>query len=295
MDHDDEYESNNEGETILLENMEATSEDSDRRELLPPSSQEEYRPKDKCHIVYIVIIIVSTGLLFPYNSYIVGLDYFQYLYPDDRTEFILPLTYLLTTLIFVTVTIGIVNYAPLHARILLGYVLFIIPLLLVPLLDIGVNNCTVSPTIGFILTCLSFVIVGIGSGVQQSSYYGLAGMLPERFTQAMMLGESLAGTVVSISRIITKATSGSERIGAIVFFVISLLFMLFCMGCQAFLWKSSFVRHYVDIAKSKQAIDDNSEQPLMAATSVSSQNKKTCFSLKNWPDKIISKSSLRVC
>ena len=70
-------------------------------------------------------------------------------------------------------------------------------------------------------------------------------MLPERYTQSMMLGESVAGTVVAINRIITKAAATSERVGAIVFFVISLLYMIFCIGCQVFLFKSSFVRYHV--------------------------------------------------
>lgn len=70
-------------------------------------------------------------------------------------------------------------------------------------------------------------------------------MLPERYTQSMMLGESVAGTVVAINRIITKASATSERAGAIIFFVISILYMIFCVGCQVFLFKSSFVRYHV--------------------------------------------------
>ena len=70
-------------------------------------------------------------------------------------------------------------------------------------------------------------------------------MLPERYTQSMMLGESVAGTVVAINRIITKAAATSERVGAIVFFAISFLYMIFCVGCQVFLFKSSFVRYHV--------------------------------------------------
>lgn len=81
--------------------------------------------------------------------------------------------------------------------------------------------------------------------VQQSSYYGLAGMMPKKYTQAVMVGESIAGLVVSINRIFTKAATDSLRLGAITFFVMSLLYILFCVLCQLFLRMSPFVKYHV--------------------------------------------------
>ena len=83
------------------------------------------------------------------------------------------------------------------------------------------------------------------SSVQQSSYYGLAGMLPQRYAQAVMAGESVAGLVVSLNRIITKASTSSERSGALAFFLISFLFILMCVGCQMYIKSSRFVKYYV--------------------------------------------------
>ena len=85
--------------------------------------------------------------------------------------------------------------------------------------------------------------------VQQSSYYGLAGMLPGRNTQAIMVGESVAGLAVSVNRVVTKAATNSLRVGAIAFFVISLLYILFCVLCQLFLRASPFVRYHVSQCK----------------------------------------------
>ena len=81
--------------------------------------------------------------------------------------------------------------------------------------------------------------------VQQSSYYGLAGLLPLRYMRAIMVGETVAGMAVYFIRVITKASTESLRTGAIVFFVVSILYIMFCVACQAFLWKSSFVRYHV--------------------------------------------------
>ena len=96
--------------------------------------------------------------------------------------------------------------------------------------------------------------------VQQASYYGLAGMLPPRYTQALMLGESVAGLIVSVLRIITKASTNSERKGAIAFFSLGLAYILFCVGCQVFIFKSKFVNFYIkQKAASKAASTDKSK------------------------------------
>ena len=95
--------------------------------------------------------------------------------------------------------------------------------------------------------------------VQQSSYYGLAGMLPQCYAQAVMAGESVAALVVSMNRIITKASTSSERSGAIAFFLISFLFILVCVGCQMYIKRSSFVKYYVKHCGEKRETQEDED------------------------------------
>ena len=67
-----------------------------------------------------------------------------------------------------------------------------------------------------------------------------------------MAGESVAGVVVSINRIITKATIHSERTGAITFFAISLGFVMACFGCQLYILRSPFVRYHMTRCEGKK-------------------------------------------
>ena len=86
----------------------------------------------------------------------------------------------------------------------------------------------------------------LSSLVQQSSLYGLAGVLPGPwYTQAIMVGESAAGMTVAIIRVITKAAATDLRTGAIAFFIASLVFILICVGCQVFLRLSPFVNYHL--------------------------------------------------
>ena len=86
--------------------------------------------------------------------------------------------------------------------------------------------------------------LSLTSTVQQSSYYGLSSMLPPRYSQALLAGESVAGFVVAVNRIFTKLVF-SERVGAIVFFVVSLLFVWLCVGCFVYIIRSPFVKYHV--------------------------------------------------
>ena len=91
--------------------------------------------------------------------------------------------------------------------------------------------------------------------VQQSSYYGLSSMLPRRYTQAVMAGESVAGVIEIGLRIVTKAFFQSVRAGAILFFSISLCFIVFCIFCQVYVKRSAIVVFYT-----KKCRDDDSDR-----------------------------------
>ncbi len=142
--------------------------------LCPPycRTQGQYRviatesPKDHFHLVYICMLMAGAGFLFPWSSYISAIDYFFFLYHSqfNTVSEAIPMTYLLTTLLFSTVNVGLVGLFSIHSRIRFGYIMFSLSLIFVPLLDIGINNCTVSTTVSFYLTLFSIIAVGIGSG-----------------------------------------------------------------------------------------------------------------------------------
>lgn len=87
-------------------------------------------------------------------------------------------------------------------------------------------------------------------------------MLPQRYPQAVMVGESVATTAVSITRIITKSSTKNERFGAIAFFVVSIVFILVCVGCQQIIRNSSFVKYHVSLCNNKSNNDNKEEDEL---------------------------------
>ena len=141
------------------------SENPDREEL--PLIVE---PKDKFHIVYISFILVGAGFLFPYNSFIAAADYFLLLYPTKYPEVVLPFVYISLTTLSILINVFTVELFPIHARLGFGYGTFIIALITIPLLDIGVSNCSLDVNVSFSVTLLCVILVGIGCGSKRFYY-----------------------------------------------------------------------------------------------------------------------------
>jgi solute carrier family 29 (equilibrative nucleoside transporter) protein 4 len=201
------------------------------------------KSSDRWNLVYISFVVAGTGFLFPYNSFITAVDYFENVYPNSRYEFFVSLVYFYTTLFAVFVNNMVVQQIGLHMRIRLSYVLFCFPLVAVMVLSAVIGNKGSDGT--FAITLVGVAVVSVAGGVQQASYYGFTGMLPRKYTQAVMTGESAAGLAVSIDRIVTKAAFESCKTSALVFFGISLVFNVFCALLFEFVQRTSFVRHHV--------------------------------------------------
>ena len=83
-----------------------------------------------------------------------------------------------------------------------------------------------------------------------------------------MAGESVGGVVVTINRVITKLSTNDERTGAIAFFIISLLFIVCCVGCQLYIRASPFVQYYVAHCVKKGKEGEEEEEREEAANGV---------------------------
>ena len=69
-------------------------------------------------------------------------------------------------------------------------------------------------------------------------------MLPKRYTQAVMAGESAAGVIEICFRVVTKVSVQSERLGGILFFIVSLSFIIICVFCYCYIRKNKMVIFY---------------------------------------------------
>lgn len=70
----------------------------------------------------------------------------------------------------------------------LGYAVALVTLIFVALFEIDLESF--SQKTAYHVNLIALATVALGCTIQQSSYYGYTSMLPMRYTQAVMTGES---------------------------------------------------------------------------------------------------------
>nr|XP_045000646.1 equilibrative nucleoside transporter 4 isoform X2 [Jaculus jaculus]XP_045000647.1 equilibrative nucleoside transporter 4 isoform X2 [Jaculus jaculus] len=206
------------------------------------SVAEEPVPDDRYHAIYFAMLLAGVGFLLPYNSFITDVDYLHHKYPGTSIVFDMSLTYILVALAAVLLNNVVVERLSLHARISTGYLLALGPLLLVSVCDVWLQ--LFSHDQAYAINLAAVGTVAFGCTVQQSSFYGYTGLLPKRYTQGVMTGESTAGVMISLSRILTKLLLPDERASTLIFFLVSVGLELLCFLLHLLVRRSRFVLYY---------------------------------------------------
>ncbi|RWS25941.1 equilibrative nucleoside transporter 4-like protein [Leptotrombidium deliense] len=210
-----------------------------------PSYFFQATPKDKCNLIYLGLLLAGVGFLLPYNSFVIAVDYFQSRYPGTTIIFDMSFVYILVAFGAVIVNNILVETISLYWRINFGYLLSIMTLLVIAIFEVG---CESFPSeISYKLNLLAVAVVAFGCTIQQSSFYGYTSMLPSRYTQAVMTGESAAGLIVSINRILTKLILDDKQINTLLFFGISIAIVACCIITHNLLQRTTFVKFYINM------------------------------------------------
>ncbi|NXX24304.1 S29A4 protein, partial [Nicator chloris] len=234
---------------------------------------EDPEPQDRYHGIYFAMLLAGVGFLLPYNSFITDVDYLHHKYPGTSIVFDMSLTYILVALVAVILNNALVELLSLHTRISVGewgpcsstqscppamplqpplsphtgYLFALGPLLFVSICDVWLE--LFSRRQAYAINLVAVGVVAFGCTVQQSSFYGYTGLLPKRYTQGVMTGESTAGVIISLSRIFTKLLLSDEKENTVIFFFISIGMELTCFILHLLVKRTRFVRYYTDCAR----------------------------------------------
>ncbi|NXN22127.1 S29A4 protein, partial [Nycticryphes semicollaris] len=208
---------------------------------------EEPEPQDRYHGIYFAMLLAGVGFLLPYNSFITDVDYLHHKYPGTSIVFDMSLTYILVALVAVILNNALVELLSLHTRISVGYLFALGPLLFVSICDVWLELFTCRQA--YAINLVAVGVVAFGCTVQQSSFYGYTGLLPKRYTQGVMTGESTAGVIISLSRIFTKLLLSDEKENTVIFFFISIGMELTCFILHLLVKRTRFVRYYTSCSR----------------------------------------------
>ncbi|KAL6267218.1 hypothetical protein P5V15_000294 [Pogonomyrmex californicus] len=209
-------------------------------------------PVDKYNFIYAALIIGGIGFLLPYNSFIIAADYFQARYPGTTVIFDMSVVYIIMAFFAVFANNILVETLSLNTRITFGYLVSFVILNFVVICEIWWELFGVATS--YTVNLVAVAIVSLGCTVQQSSFYGYTSMLPSRYTQAVMTGESVAGFWVSMNRIVTKSLLDDERGNTSMFFIVTNMTILLCFVLHQVVQKTDFVQFYITLCQERNRI-----------------------------------------
>ncbi|XP_003690213.1 equilibrative nucleoside transporter 4 [Apis florea] len=209
-------------------------------------------PVDKCNFIYFALILGGIGFLLPYNSFIIAVDFFQARYPGTTVIFDMSVVYIIMAFFAVFANNILIETLSLNTRITFGYLVAFATLSFVVISEIWWEPFDVATS--YTINLVIVAIVSLGCTVQQSSFYGYTSMLPSRYTQAVMIGESIAGLWVSINRLLTKSLLDDERSNTSMFFFVSNSTILMCFVLNQKVRKTDFVQFYITLCQERNRI-----------------------------------------
>ncbi|XVF48080.1 hypothetical protein PTKIN_Ptkin03bG0162300 [Pterospermum kingtungense] len=220
----------------------------------PKASADQPEPRDTYRIAYIIHFLLGAGNLLPWNAFITAVDYFGYLYPAKHVEKVFSVGYMSSSVLVLVVLMssGCWSRKWTHRfRMNLGFSMFILSLMVAPTIDWACHSSWSKgkQNAAYFVTVAAVVICGLADGLIGGSLIGSAGKLPKQYMQAIFAGTASSGVLVSILRIITKAslpqTPQGLRASAHFYFIVSTTILLCCMLCCNLLYKLPVMQqHY---------------------------------------------------
>lgn len=238
----------------------------------------EPKIQDRCHLVYLILLIHGIGVLMPWNMFINAKSYFVDYKLNETNEdgSVDEMTktyriYFLSCLGFVSQIPNVLSAAlnlfcqckrgsP-RIRIFLGIIIGIIMLVLtivLAMLDTSSWKVTF-----FWITMVIVVIINVANGVYQNSIYGIAAYLPFKYTNAVILGSNTSGLVTSIIAIVAKAAAPDPRASAVYYFLAAIVVLIIAFDSYFALPLLPFYRHHFKKASERKEVSSEDGESYM--------------------------------
>jgi equilibrative nucleoside transporter 1/2/3 len=203
-------------------------------------------------MAYFIFVMLGVGALFPFNAFISVPDYFHDIYPTFPWQFIVGLAYNYPSIAALLLSVKYGPRVSFTTRTLFGLVTSLLALGSVPLVTQGVPFADIS--LGTML--LVTFITGIAVSTMFGGILGLASIFPPRFITAVMIGNGVAGIIVTLIGILTRfvfptgahltdaENVAARRDSAYLYFALAAGVLLLCIVLFMVLMRLPITQHY---------------------------------------------------
>lgn len=157
--------------------------------------------------------ILGLGLLLPWNVCLSAIDFYIRQYPDHNVAGWFSWMGATSILVSITILLFINSYLQrcfsTKGRMTFAFVLMLLGTITIPILAVYLNNST-----GWIITLVTIVFINFGDGLGEGVVGGQAGQFDK--VEFVSIGQALSGTLISLGRIITKASFSQDEQGMII-------------------------------------------------------------------------------
>lgn len=211
-------------------------------------------PRDRYRMVFFIFLIHGVGILMPWNMFITAKSYFEDYKLDTpisakatyRSEFMF---YLGIVSQVSNAVISCVNtffqFGQQASTRRIAIALFMMVIIFIFTVILAMIDTSNMPLVFFGLTMASASLLNCCAGVYQNSTFGLAAILPMKYTNAIVLGTNLSGVFTSVINIVSIAGSPNPRTSAVYYFIVAIVVLLVAFDCYFLLPLTKFYRYYL--------------------------------------------------
>lgn len=222
---------------------------------------EDNAPPDRYRLVFFIMLIHGIGILMPWNMLINAQAYFEnYKLAANTTE----VNHLRSNFMF---SIGVASQVP--NFIMSGVNTFcqcggqasprriVISIIIMTAIFVGtvvlamVDSSSWSVEF-FYITMIMAAVLNMATGVYQNSTFGLAAILPMKYTNAIVLGNNLSGVFIAVVNLICLALAPNPRTQAIYYFVTAIVILLVAFDAYFLLPVTRYYKHFRLMVSRKQ-------------------------------------------
>ncbi|CAB3405991.1 unnamed protein product [Caenorhabditis bovis] len=211
-----------------------------------------YAPKDKYFLVYIIFVMHGMGMLMSWNMFITIAPQYYHDYWFNGTSYqesfmsIIGVTSQIPNVGIMILNTIVVMVGFMMLRVVVPLIVNCILIAIIVAMVIFVQPSPDDVTWFYIVTLVIIMLMNLANGIYQNSIYGIIADFPDNYINSIIIGNNLCGVFTSVMSILTTVISPDDiKLNALLYFAISLVFMIMCLGSLYFLLKAPYYQYYI--------------------------------------------------
>ncbi|XP_022785347.1 equilibrative nucleoside transporter 1-like isoform X2 [Stylophora pistillata] len=219
-----------------------------KERLLGDDVNPQVEPADKFNVVYFIMLIQGVGTLLPWNMFITAHAYFQEKLKANEDlkhsfENYFSVAAMVPNVVMFLINTLFKHKVPLQVRMITSVCIMTLCFILTTVLV--VIDTSKWTTDFFYITIGTIILINMSSAIYQGGLFGVCGMMPPRYTGAVMTGQGVGGTFAALASIFSLLGGKDAVSSGFGYFMSAAVVLTLCLFTYIMLNKLKFARHYI--------------------------------------------------